>query len=482
MFRQGAKVQSIRGGGVGGAPPPRTGFARATYPTSSHSATHLSSFVPHLESSVTLRTTNSLRFAGGFAVGRVRARRGAERTAGCSRAVCTRRCGSGSDVRASCSPRRRPTDPCADLAAARPPCSPSLAGCVRRERRPGDADPATRRPGRRASTSRRRCGPRATCATDALAAAGKVLRADDPEARIRELVDAGGREADEPSSTTTRDVEPWLGERAGVLARGRRTRTATRGVAVLVAATDTREGAGVDRRRRASGGGEKITERSLRGRRLRGRRATAWRRPSSRTSSSSATEAELKRTIDALGGRRRSPSDDRYTDAIDELEDERLGALLRRHAALRRAGAQEATRARGSSAEQFEALIPLDKLRPDRGLVLGRRRRGWRSTRVDRARREAARQLGALSGHRRRPRCSTSCPGDAGARSGTPELGETLRVALRSSRGALGGAAIAGQLAQQLGLDLEQDVFSWIGDAAFFVRGDARGRARRRRR
>src|SRR3954471_6175774 len=31
--------QSIRGGGVGGAPPPRTGFAPAPYPTMPHSAT-----------------------------------------------------------------------------------------------------------------------------------------------------------------------------------------------------------------------------------------------------------------------------------------------------------------------------------------------------------------------------------------------------------------------------------------------------------
>ena len=31
--------QSIPGGGVGGAPPPGNGFAKAKYPTSSHSAT-----------------------------------------------------------------------------------------------------------------------------------------------------------------------------------------------------------------------------------------------------------------------------------------------------------------------------------------------------------------------------------------------------------------------------------------------------------
>src|SRR3954447_13001965 len=37
--------QSIRGGGVGGATPPRTGFAPARYPTSSHSATQNPTFL-----------------------------------------------------------------------------------------------------------------------------------------------------------------------------------------------------------------------------------------------------------------------------------------------------------------------------------------------------------------------------------------------------------------------------------------------------
>src|SRR6188472_4362812 len=40
VVRQGS--QSIRGGGVGGAPPPRTGFATTSYPTFPHSATHFS--------------------------------------------------------------------------------------------------------------------------------------------------------------------------------------------------------------------------------------------------------------------------------------------------------------------------------------------------------------------------------------------------------------------------------------------------------
>ena len=44
--------------------------------------------------------------------------------------------------------------------------------------------------------------------------------------------------------------------------------------------------------------------------------------------------------------------------------------------------------------------------------------------------------------------------------------------AVNSFAGALGGAALAAQVKQATGLDLEQDVFSWIGDVGGFVRGD----------
>src|SRR3954451_4754465 len=50
------EVQSIPGGGVGGAPPPGTGFANGTYPTLPHSATQISTSVPLDLNLVTLRT------------------------------------------------------------------------------------------------------------------------------------------------------------------------------------------------------------------------------------------------------------------------------------------------------------------------------------------------------------------------------------------------------------------------------------------
>jgi len=39
--------------------------------------------------------------------------------------------------------------------------------------------------------------------------------------------------------------------------------------------------------------------------------------------------------------------------------------------------------------------------------------------------------------------------------------------------GLFGGAAARRQLQQQYGIDLDQDILSWMGDVAFFVRGDS---------
>src|SRR5690242_5746651 len=80
--------QSIRGGGVGGAPPPRTGFAPATYPTMPHSATRNPFYLPHWRHLVTLRTGKPCKLTGSGGVG-VRRRR---RNGLCRRAACTRSC------------------------------------------------------------------------------------------------------------------------------------------------------------------------------------------------------------------------------------------------------------------------------------------------------------------------------------------------------------------------------------------------------
>jgi hypothetical protein len=62
-------------------------------------------------------------------------------------------------------------------------------------------------------------------------------------------------------------------------------------------------------------------------------------------------------------------------------------------------------------------------------------------------------------------------PGEAWGALATPRLGETAESLFSSFAGAIGGAAVAAQVEQATGLDLQQDVFSWIGDVGVFVRG-----------
>jgi len=62
-------------------------------------------------------------------------------------------------------------------------------------------------------------------------------------------------------------------------------------------------------------------------------------------------------------------------------------------------------------------------------------------------------------------------PGDAWVAFGAPDFGPALKAIYQQAAGALGGAAIENELRQSLGLDLQEDVFSWIGDVAVFARG-----------
>src|SRR4051812_3886292 len=84
VFGEARGGQSIRGGGVGGAPPPRTGFAMAKYPTSSHRATQNPTLLSRRHSA----DAQSGRFRG-FRAGGI-GPRGC--TCACTGACCTAAC------------------------------------------------------------------------------------------------------------------------------------------------------------------------------------------------------------------------------------------------------------------------------------------------------------------------------------------------------------------------------------------------------
>ena len=64
-------------------------------------------------------------------------------------------------------------------------------------------------------------------------------------------------------------------------------------------------------------------------------------------------------------------------------------------------------------------------------------------------------------------------PADAFAVYGVPDVGGTIKKTIETFAGALGGAALSGQLEQQTGINLDRDVLSWVGDLAVYVRGDS---------
>ena len=156
------------------------------------------------------------------------------------------------------------------------------------------------------------------------------------------------------------------------------------------------------------------------------------------------TEAEFKRTITAADGDSLA-DDDRYKDAIGELEDDRLAHFYVDTKALVDQALQAGPRGGAQQAEQFLQGFQLDKLGPIAGVVLGRRRPAR-----DRQRSPPARAATtSRSSARWRGTGSTPLLGElpgrlVGRARRARSSGETARLLYQQFAGALGGAAIAG--------------------------------------
>jgi hypothetical protein len=316
----------------------------------------------------------------------------------------------------------------------------------------GDADPATAVPSDALFYAEVVVRPEGSLREDALAAAGKVLRTDEPEARLRELMRSAFEDAGEDVDYE-RDVQPWLGERAGFWVEPTSEKD-NFGVLLL-------EAADFDKARdslRASleRGGRTVSERSHRGVEylvnseevaagVVGDFAAVGREP------------DLRRTIDASEGSSLAEAD-AYREAVDALEDERLAHFWADMRELMRLALAE---------DELGAMVPLDSLRPLAG-----------SFAADGDRLAVELQSLTSGEDALAPWLATGptplvqeLPADAWAAGGAADLGEGLRTTLDQVAGAFGGIAIRRELQRETGLDLDRDLLDWIGHAAFFVRG-----------
>ncbi len=301
---------------------------------------------------------------------------------------------------------------------------------------------------------------------DVLDAARKVLRTDDPERKLRELIDKGLADSESKASYKD-DIAPWLGEKAGVWVAG--VDKAKPGYVVIVAAKDTEKAQeAIDKGVKSDGG--KITERSYSG--------VDYQVDDEGVAAgivgdffTVGTEAEFKRTIKAKDGDSLAEAK-RYQTAIDGLDDDRIGQFF----VDLKPFIQQALKSDPQAAaqvEQFRSIFPIDKLEPVSGALLADGDRIAFDSLMRGKGVEGLKTLGPLTGTGSTPLLG-ELPSDAWMALGAADVGPAAKTLFTQFAGAFGGAAATAQLESQYGINLERDVFSWIGDIAVFARHTTR--------
>ena len=294
---------------------------------------------------------------------------------------------------------------------------------------------------------------------DVLEAVRKVSGSDDPAAEIERLLEETSEGED---FDYQRDVEPWLGERVGVWSAD--LQSDDPGFALIAETTDADE-AITSLRESAEREDEKVTERSYEG--------TDYLVNEDEETVAGlvddmlvmGSEPEFKRTVDAAGEDTLADAD-RFTEIVADLDEDRLATVWIDQRSL---FAALKTETADSDFQVFDQIFDVDKLQPVAAGV------------VADGERIAIESVGSTEGNVFGNRLSAfsgattemlgELPGDAWIAFGFPEAGEAAAEIYRKVAGALGGAALEQQFRQQTGLDLQEDVFGWIGDVAVYASG-----------
>jgi hypothetical protein len=344
---------------------------------------------------------------------------------------------------------------CAVLALTAAGCGQSASG--------GEADPASLVPADAGIYVQASLRPADDRADGALAAAGKVLRTDDPAGRLEQLFDeALAKDGDD--LTWARDFAPWVGEEAGLTVSDLQ---ADEPAYAIVIATKDAAAARATLEKATRTGDTKFVERTYDGIDYQVGDGTAVGLVDDFVVI--ASEKAFKRTADMRDGGEALADSDRYKDAIDDLADDRLAHVFVDTKAIVDAMLAEDPEV-AASFEQFKSFLPVDKLGP----TVASLQADGDAIVVDSATsgvpEGAFRSLVALTSGGSTD-LTADLPGDAWGAFALPKLGETAKTLFSSFAGAIGGAAAAGEVKRQTGLDLERDLFSWIGDTGVFIRG-----------
>jgi hypothetical protein len=334
----------------------------------------------------------------------------------------------------------------------------------------GEADPASAVPADAMFYGEVNVRPEGDLRQDTLDAAGKVLRTDDPEGTIRELIDKAFAEEDQADLDYDKDVKPWLGERLGLWFGTRLDGEGDPVGALIVAVTDTEAAMEAVRKSRKNNG-DKLASRSYNGTEFDVDQDGVAMGIVGDDYLAVGDEAEFKKTVDAAKGQSLAESD-RYRKALDSLEDQRLAHFYVDFKRLLSLAARSGGGQDEQDLQQLQALIPFDKL----GALMGSFQASADRLAIDVSLKAqpsggALGALGNLYSFGSTP-LLRDLPGDSWVAFGSPKYGASLKAALDQYAGMFGGAAVQQQLERQFGIDLDEDLLSWMGDVGGFVRGD----------
>jgi hypothetical protein len=301
--------------------------------------------------------------------------------------------------------------------------------------------------------------PEGDLKSNAEAALGKILDTDDVGAEIEKLLDDGHADS---GLTYGEDIEPWLGERLGGFITGFSGDEPD--MAIVVASTDDEKArAAIEK---GSEGGEQQTYEGV----------DYWVEGDTVAGVTDGlaifgTERAFRAAVDTLKGDDVDTIDDSdaYEDALDAVDgdDDALAVLY-----VNTPGVLDAV-ARSGGIPQAQLEQVREQLESSAGTgAVAKVGVSENAISVE----SAALGVEPVDGDSDSAAAVAALPGDAWLALGIGAIGDNLQRAVDGAKDAGKAAGVdvetlLGQIRGVLGIDVEQELLSWMGDGALFVRG-----------
>jgi Protein of unknown function (DUF3352) len=336
-------------------------------------------------------------------------------------------------------------------------CGAFAAGCGSSSGSGGTDDPAALIPAGAPVYAEAVVRPDGKVRSDLEGALKKILRTDDPGAKIEKLLEDSGKGE---GVTFKDDVDPWLGDRVGIAVTALHSGRDADYVAVISSKDDDKAQATLDKQK-----GD-IVKRSYKGVDYRFNRKDKTAAAVFEHRVMIGTEGALKAVIDAKGGDTLDESNG-LSAVRSKVAQDRIGLFYVDVQGLLRTVSQSASSDPqvGAMLQSFSSALPKTI-----GAALQAQPDALRIDAVSIGTPKSASTGGSGAD------IVAALPGDAWLGLGVANLGQTLDRVLQTVAGGggitgVGVNTLLGQFQKQTGLDLRKDVLGWMSDAGVFVSG-----------